>query len=215
VSFSRNPGLLARDRKQSDHLTRDPLRDGLKPADAVRIFVGLRAAPEIASELARLARVLNQSNVRLVSAADVHLTLVPPWNEICIPEAVETLRRVASGFGAFPLAFQHLGYGPQPRRPRFLWVECAASDELAKLRAALLQAYQQEDDRPFRPHVTLARIRGDGPSLARKYPTSQDLSLTQPVESVELFQSPAPGERGYRLLASVQLGQALHCPLRT
>lgn len=187
----------------------------MKAVDAVRIFVGLRIAPEIAGELARLARGLNQSDVRFAAAADIHLTLVPPWHERSVPEAIETLRRVASGFGAFPLTFQHLGYGPQPRRARFLWVDCAAGDELAKLRAALLQAYRQADARPFRPHVTLARIRGDGRSTTRKHPIDQELSLSHPVESIELFQSPAPGASGYRLLASVQLGKALHCALST
>jgi 2'-5' RNA ligase len=105
------------------------------------------------------------------------------------------------------LTFRHVGYGPEPRRPRFLWADCVASKEIAELRAALLQAFGQADERPFRPHVTLARLRDKGRVIARKHPLDQDLALTQRVETVELMQSPPPGERGYKVLASLALGE--------
>ena len=176
----------------------------------MRVFVGLRIAPEIAGELARLARGLEGSSVRFISTADVHLTLVPPWNEASVVEAIERLRGVASRCDAFSLTFQHLSYGPVPRRPRLLWVECAVSDDIAALQSALVEAFWQKDERPFRPHVTLARIRGNGQAIARKHPIDLELSLIQRVESIELFQSPPPGASGYQVLASLQLGRTPH-----
>ena len=169
-----------------------------------RVFVGLRIAPEIATELAQLATALEKVPVRLVKPADIHLTLVPPWNEASIPDAIEKLGRVAGRFGDFRLIFQHVGYGPQPRRPRLVWVDCAASDEITALHAALLQAYGQADERPFQPHVTLARFRANGAAIVRKHPIDRPLSLMQRVESLELFQSPPPGASGYRILASLR-----------
>jgi 2'-5' RNA ligase len=176
---------------------------GPRPA---RVFVALKIAPEIAGELAQIARELERFRVRLIASADIHLTLVPPWNEISIPDAVGKLGRVADRFGDFTLEFRHVGYGPEPRRPRLLWAECAAGPELARLRAELLLVFGQTDERPFRPHVTLARLRGNGTAIARKCPVDRDLALTQRVGSVELMQSPAPGERGYRVLASPRFG---------
>ena len=176
-------------------------------ASPARVFIGLKVAREIALELVRFAADLEQPSVRPVALGDIHLTLVPPWEEASINEAVEKLRLVASRFGPFALTFQHVGYGPQPRRPRLLWSDCAASDDIAALHAALLQAYGQADERPFRPHVTLARIRGNGFSVARRHPIDRELSLTQQVETVELFRSPPPGVRGYQVLASVRLGE--------
>jgi 2'-5' RNA ligase len=171
----------------------------------VRIFVGLKIAPEIAAELARIAAGLEKLPVRLVAPPDIHLTLVPPWEEDSASEAIEKLRLVAGRFAAFSLTIQHVGYGPELRWPRLLWADCAATDELQALQTALLDAYGQTDTRPFRPHVTLARIRGNGRIVARKCPIDEELSLTQQVESVELFQSPPRGEIGYRVLASVLL----------
>ena len=127
-----------------------------------RVFVALKIAPGIADELARMALELERFPVRLIAPADIHLTLVPPWNEVSIPGAVGKLRGVAGRFGEFVLEFRHVGYGPDPRRPRFLWVECAAGPDLAQLRASLLVAFEQTDERPFRPHVTLARLRANG-----------------------------------------------------
>lgn len=171
-----------------------------------RVFVALKMGPEIAGELAQMALELEPFPVRLIAPADIHLTLVPPWNEVLIPEAVGKLGRVADRFGVFTLEFRHVGYGPQPRRPRFLWAECTPGPELAQLRAELLLTFGQTDERPFRPHVTLARLRGNGAVIARKHPVDRDLALTQRVGSVELMQSPAPGESGYRVLASLRFG---------
>jgi hypothetical protein len=77
-----------------------------------RIFVGLKVAPEIAQALAQLARALERFSVRLIQAADMHLTLVPPWDEPSIGDAIQKLRPVAGRFSAFPLAFQRAEYGP-------------------------------------------------------------------------------------------------------
>jgi 2'-5' RNA ligase len=171
-----------------------------------RVFVALKMTPEIAGELAQMALELEPFPVRLIAPADIHLTLVPPWNEVSIPEAVGKLGRVTDRFGVFTLEFRHVGYGPQPRRPRLLWAECAAGPDLTRLHAELLLAFGQTDERPFRPHVTLARLRGNGAAIARKYPIDRDLALAQYVGSVELMQSPAPGERGYKVLASPRFG---------
>jgi 2'-5' RNA ligase len=181
-----------------------------------RVFVGLKVAPEITRELAQFTMGLEKtSSVRVIPPADIHLTLVPPWSETSLPDAAEKLRLSATQFGAFQLTFQHVGYGPQPRRPRLIWADCAATDDVAALRSALLQAYGQSDERPFRPHVTLARIRENGQAIARKHPIDQELSLTQRIETVELFQSPPSGERGYRILASFRLGETPKSPATT
>jgi 2'-5' RNA ligase len=179
---------------------------GIRP---VRIFVALRISPDIALALAQYGRDLEQFSVRPVAPADIHLTLVPPWNEVSPAEAVEKLRRVVDRFCPFTLTFRHVGYGPEPKRPRFLWAECVASKEIAEFRVALIQAFGQADERPFRPHVTLARLRDKGRALARKHPLDQDLALTQRIESIELMQSPPPDGSGYKILASLPLAVSL------
>jgi 2'-5' RNA ligase len=178
--------------------------------DTERVFVGVRLIDEIARELSRIASELEAPGVRLVAAADLHLTLVAPWEEASLPRAIATMQAAVAGCPATELIIQHVGYAPDPRRPRFLWADCVPGARLAALRTALLSAFGQEDDRPFRPHVTLARIRHGGARIARNHPIDRSLSLVQPVTSVELFQSPRAGESGYRVLASAALQQNPH-----
>jgi 2'-5' RNA ligase len=177
---------------------------------SVRLFVALKIHEAVARDLAAVARELGDPAVRPVAVADIHLTLVPPWTEQSPSKAIDTLASVAGRFGPFALAIEHVGYGPHRREPRLLWADCAATEELSALRQALLTAFGQRDDRPFRPHITLVRIRGNGRAVARRHPLDRPLALQQQINSVELFQSPAPGERGYKVLASAVLSsQAL------
>ena len=182
-----------------------PMNEGAETKPA-RIFVGLKISPQIAGVLATQTSELKEARVRLIAPADIHLTLVPPWQEGSIDQAVERLRRVAGMFKPFALTFQHLGYGPQPRRPNLLWADCAATDDITTLRDALMQAFGQQDSRPFRPHVTLVRIREGQRSVARRHPIDRALNLEQMVQTVELFRSPPPGATGYQILASLELG---------
>jgi 2'-5' RNA ligase len=72
----------------------------------------------------------------------------------------------------------------------------------------LLAAFGQEEERVFRPHVTLARLQRNGRAIADEHPFNQTLCLTQRVEAIELFKSPRKGEKGYETLASVLLERA-------
>ena len=171
-----------------------------------RVFVGIRIAAELAAALARLAADgLQGAPARLIAPADIHLTLVPPWDEVAVPAAIATLDHVTAGFGPFPLTFEQVGYGPHPRRPRLLWAACVAGDGIAALHAALLAAYGRSEERPFRPHVTLARLRGNGAAIARRHPLDRPLALTQPVEFGRTVPIAAAGRRRLshpRLVAS-------------
>jgi RNA 2',3'-cyclic 3'-phosphodiesterase len=175
-----------------------------KPA---RIFVGSKIEPQIADQFATFAASLKGDRARLVASRDMHVTLVPPWQETSIEHAIGRLRQVVRAFAPFTIEFRHVGYGPQPGRPNLVWVECAVSDEILALRAALMQNFGQEESRAFRPHVTLARIRAMERNVARKHPIDCDLELAQAVRTIELFQSPPPGKTGYQVLASVELGK--------
>jgi len=174
--------------------------------EPARIFVGIKIATEVAGELVELSRPLEGRGARLVPRDDIHLTLVPPWNETDIAGTIERLHTVASHIDCFLLTIVHLGYGPDLRHPRLLWADCIASEELTDLWAALMIAYGRTDARPFRPHVTVARIRRNGRLIARANPMDRDLRLTQYVNSIELFQS--RHQNGYRVIVSQPLAGA-------
>src|SRR3990170_8897162 len=92
-------------------------------AKTARVFVGLKIMPEIAQELAQLARGLERFPTRFVPSEDIHLTLLPPWDEASIPDAIEKLRTALSRLEAFTLTFTRLRYWPYRHRPRLLCAE--------------------------------------------------------------------------------------------
>ena len=71
-----------------------------------KVFVALKFAPEVLQQLADMSASLEGSEVRRVSAGDIHLTLVPPWNESAIFSAVSKLSRVAEHHDCFELHFK-------------------------------------------------------------------------------------------------------------
>jgi hypothetical protein len=77
----------------------------------LRIFIGLKVAPDIAQQLAELAHPLKSDEVRLVPSSDNHLTLVPPRNETHITDLVEKLRIAVCEIGRFLMSLEHLRYG--------------------------------------------------------------------------------------------------------
>jgi 2'-5' RNA ligase len=179
--------------------------DQQQGAKAPRVFVGLKMEPAIAQELARYAHRCERAPSRFVPVEGIHLTLVPPWDENSIADVVDKLRATSSKLAPFPLALTRLSYWPNHRRPRLLCVECTPTAELAALQSALLEVLGQTNDRPFKPHVTPARLKRDAKPASAKSALDQNLALEQSIGTVELFQSPKPPARGYTVLASVPL----------
>ncbi len=97
-----------------------------------------------------------------VRAANLHVTLkflgeVAPDKLAKIVEALRT----AATHGPVALKFHGLGFFPNERRPRVLWVGMDAPQSLiglvAAVEAVLAGAGFARGEREFRPHLTLAR----------------------------------------------------------
>jgi RNA 2',3'-cyclic 3'-phosphodiesterase len=134
----------------------------------VRCFVAVTLPPEVKEDLVRVQRQLRGrgAELRWVSPAALHLT-VKFLGELR-PEVFEEAIRVLAPpleEAAARLVPEGLGAFPSPSRARVLWV--GLSGDVARIaRAAsgvdrrLAPLGVQREERPFAPHVTLARNRG-------------------------------------------------------
>lgn len=80
------------------------------------------------------------------------------------PEESQELTRRLASLGEFPpfeVRSAAPGFFPSDRRPRVAWLGLEPEGRIAELAAEVRNAAGEEpEERPFKPHLTLARIRG-------------------------------------------------------
>jgi len=128
-----------------------------------RIFVAVALAPALLAAVSgvrgRLAEA--DSTLRWVPPENLHFTLkflggiTPPQ----LTGVVAAAREVAARTQRFSITLAGLGAFPSARRPRVVWVGALAED----LDVVLRSAHASREDRPFRPHLTIARVRDAAP----------------------------------------------------
>jgi 2'-5' RNA ligase len=157
----------------------------MAPEATIRAFLALDHPAEIRRGLARVQESLRRSvrgEIRWVRPEGIHLTLqflgdVPASG---IDRIAAVVQGATAGEAPFALAVGGPGVFPDPRRPRILWLGLTGEmGRLTRFQEALARALAgigfPEEERPFRPHLTLARIRspqglsGLGPVLEKGY----------------------------------------------
>ena len=139
----------------------------------MRLFVALEISDGIRATISEMTRELQplDDSWKWTRAANLHVTLkfLGEFAEEKMPAAIELLRGVPAEF-PIPLKFQSLGFFPNERRPRVLWVGLDAPRGLWKLAMAIDESMAKlgvaRENREFSPHLTLAR-GGEG-NLAGK-----------------------------------------------
>ncbi len=95
---------------------------------------------------------------------NLHVTtkFIGEWPEARLDELKSALAGMR-GAGAIDISIRGIGWFPNARNPRVLWAGVQADRKLAELAAATENAVHaigvEKEDRPYSPHLTLARIR--------------------------------------------------------
>lgn len=135
----------------------------------LRLFFALDTPPELRQQIAELSRNLqgSRADVRWEPADKLHCTLkfLGDTDESRLPE-VKAAAREAAGANAPPLVrYGTLGCFPSRSAPRVVWVGIEdLSGALSRLHEDLDRALGrlgfEREERAFRPHVTLGRVKG-------------------------------------------------------
>jgi 2'-5' RNA ligase len=187
------------------------------PRDALRLFVAVLLPETWLLALEGMQAQLRRTGLRLryTRSEGIHLTLkflgeVPRERLDAITAALE---RLTDAPGPFQLALGAAGSFGGARRPRVVWTgmdgDLAALDRLhGAVERALRPAGFPSEGRPFRAHLTLARVPDGLPAAeaARIVPALAGLNAAAPpftVESFALLRSElGPGGARYTALHS-------------
>lgn len=154
--------------------------------------------------------------VRWTKKDSLHLTLVfiGYVDEEEMYEVCRLTKEIAQKNEPFDINFERILYGPPYKTPRMIWFEGKASKDLSELKHKLdeallsletLRSFRPER-RPFSPHITLARLRGQYNNLTELPQIEQELKVEVAVSSIDVMESNLKGDGAeYVILESCPL----------
>lgn len=139
-------------------------------SDSWRVFCAVELPPEVRAQLeehiARLRKEVPDAAASWSRVENIHLTLKFFGNVALdrIPAISEAASRAVAGLEPFNISVGDTGVFPRRSRPQVLWI--GVSDPSGKL-SALHERLEKEcasegfpkEDRAYRPHLTIARLR--------------------------------------------------------
>lgn len=196
----------------------------VSPGQPSRWFLALMLGPELGRRLALPAAAaleLPARGLRPVAPEDLHLTLcfAGPLSGVRAAELESALALALEEAPAPRLWLAGPSAFPAPGRERVLVVaveERGGGEDLEELRERGLEAAGMacvplpEGGRPFRPHVTLARVRAERSGRRPRVPErfyDQDFGIEWQPSSAAWVES-GGGGGGYRVAAEFPLGAA-------
>ena len=141
----------------------------------MRIFIGIDLDPEVRTRIERFLESVEgfASEARWVRPEALHITLkfVGEQTPERVQAITEHLQRVESR--AFEIRAGGYGFFPTAKAPRVFWIGIHSGPHLAELAEDIDIATAElgipREDRPYSPHLTLARAgRGSGSPKWRK-----------------------------------------------
>ena len=134
----------------------------------MRTFISVELPDEVKKNIVELVNELKDTGagVKWVEAKNLHISLkFLGWVEDRqIDELPDLITTAVSGTGSFKAKFEDLGTFPEGKSPRVVWVGTAeGGDKLCDLAKALEENLSKAgfrgEDREFRPHTTIGRVK--------------------------------------------------------
>ena len=182
------------------------------PPDKIRAFVALRMSAETEDALAGFVETLRGSSpgIGWTRRERLHLTLRFLGDEIPaekLERLSPALAEIAATSSAFKIDVRGTGVFPNFNRPRVIWVglESEALMELAaRVESVAVSAGFASDQRAYKPHLTIGRIRDPRawrPIRARIADTASLNFGSTAIDSMMLYQSRLGFDPAYIQLA--------------
>ncbi len=135
----------------------------------MRGFIAIPLTDFVRAEVEELLSALPiAAGIKAAPPENLHITLrfLGEIEGKPLEKTVKILAEIAGETAPFAIEFQSLGQFPRRGMPKSLWLGIKPSPELEALGAKIREKVPYGDDKPFSPHITLARVKQFGPEEA-------------------------------------------------
>lgn len=175
-----------------------------------RIFIAIKIQPQLYPVITRWRKsYFGKLPVRWIKEKNLHITLVPPWYEPedKIDNLTNKVEEGLRGFEPFKVLFERVCFGPDEKRPRLIWAEGEASEEILALKRKVEEIlHKTPEKRDFKLHLTLARFGSEEFKKFSVKTLDDRVFWEQKVDSFCLFESKlSPEGAEYEVLGTFKL----------
>lgn len=172
----------------------------------MRLFIGLPIPAELANALTRHARTISLPKARWTTPENIHLTLVflGEVAEHRLPSIKNELKEL--DLSPFPIKFINLNTFP---RASVLIADVDPTHKLLHLQAQIVSRMARcgfvPEERPYHPHITLARFHGSLRLSESQRTLSSSLRRSFSADTINLYRSNlTPNGALYEILAQTK-----------
>jgi len=165
-----------------------------------RIFIGLKieAGDNLLKMISSFRARLYKDQIKWTDTANIHITIafLGDTEEEIIKEIISMLEERCKGFGQFELFLRGSGIFRNLNDPRIIWTGIEPSEKIVQLNNLIMNGLKELkinlEDRPFKPHLTIGRIKhlNNIESLKTLVEEFQNYEIqTVPIYEVILYES--------------------------
>jgi len=177
-----------------------------------RIFIAINLPDDVKSALLTNRKHWRHLDVRWTNFENMHITVefLGEVDKQGLDKILKAVRDAVLEAGPFDLYLDKIVLGPNQVQANMFWATINLNSGIIKLKNSVQKNLEFYgfigEKREFRPHITLARARGN--QLKGKKTNIPLGSMRVGVESIEVMESQLhPGGARYRVVESFKLGK--------
>lgn len=155
-----------------------------------RLFIAIKTTPEIDKKILDWQNKFSSLPVRFLKGKNLHITLIPPWQENDLEDLKNRLHTLTGQVKPFLMKFHEITFGADFKNPNMIWATGQTPKEIIELKSLIEKTIDIEpENRAFRLHITLARFRAENFPYDLKFQIPTQINWQQQVKSIVIMES--------------------------
>jgi len=188
----------------------------------LRCFIAVEIPETIRKSIGEIVDSLKKSgaDVKWVAQENIHVTLqfLGDTEESLVPAIKGAIEKILSPYSPFYIKIAGVGFFPDTRRPRVIWVGIEGAQPLVDIYRdisnELIRFGYRKEERAFTPHVTIGRVKSQRNTgeLLRRLEEARSIGFPDfQVQNITLMKSELkPSGAKYYSLAEIPFGRRIN-----